>query len=399
MNFQWLVAVRFLRQGRFQSILIGVGVAVGVAIIVFLTALIDGLQVGLIDNTQGTQAHITLTPSDEQARTLSADADGLYLTRLQRSPQRLATIDQWQALLPVLASQPGVRSVSPLVSGPALAIQGAAERNVTVFGIEPASYRRQIPVADKLVAGVYQLGPDQVLIGQALAEELGLDVGGRLRLATGRRDRVLSVAGIFDLGLRGLNLSTVYMHLRSAQTLLDLPGGVSRIQLQVQEIFSAETIALELERQHALQAESWMAANGELLTGLRSQSLTSSIIRFFIAVSVALGIASVLVVSVVQRSPEIGILRATGTSRRQVIGIFLWQGGLLGFGGSMLGLLSAVGMVLLFTHLLQVLPFPIPLTASLLISTAALATGTGLVAAVVPALRAARLDPVEAIRG
>lgn len=95
----------------------------------------------------------------------------------------------------------------------------------------------------------------------------------------------------------------------------------------MRDIFAAETIASHLEQQHALDAESWMTANSELLQGLRSQSLSSDIIRFFIAVSVAFGIASVLVVSVVQRSREIGILRATGTSRRQVMGIFLWQGG------------------------------------------------------------------------
>jgi lipoprotein-releasing system permease protein len=399
MNFQWLVAVRFLRQGRFQSVLIGVGVAVGVAIIVFLTALINGLQVSLIEDTLGTQAHIVLKPRDERARSLVSETDRLLLTRVQQSPQRLTTLDQWQALLPVLARAPGVRSVSPLVSGPALAIQGAAERNVTLLGIDPVSYRQQIPVPDRLVVGAYQLGPDQVLIGLALAEELGLEIGGRLRLATGLRDRVVSVAGIFDLGLRELNLSVVYMHLRSAQTLLDLPGGVSRIQLQVRDIFAADTIASQLERTYSLEAESWMSTNGELLNGLRSQSLSSDIIRFFIGVSVAFGIASVLVVSVVQRSREIGILRATGTSRTQVIGIFLLQGGLLGLGGSLLGLLSAGGLVLVFTRLVPGLPFPIPLTVPLLVWTAVLATVTGLISAVVPALRAARLDPVEAIRG
>jgi lipoprotein-releasing system permease protein len=118
--------------------------------------------------------------------------------------------------------------------------------------------------------------------------------------------------------------------------------------------------------------------------------------------SVALGITSVLVVSVVQRSREIGILRAMGISQGQILRVFLLQGGLLGLGGSMIGCLIGISALLLWQNLMRnpdgTAMIPIVLNAMLFIVTFGLASITGLGAAVAPALRAARLDPVAAIR-
>ena len=119
--------------------------------------------------------------------------------------------------------------------------------------------------------------------------------------------------------------------------------------------------------------------------------------------TVALGIASVLIVSVMQKSKEIGILRAMGSSRSHVLRIFVIQGGLVGLAGLVSG--SVLGMsFLLLWHSLALnadgtVMFPIVLCPSLLAATAVLATLTGLVAAILPAMRAAKLDPVVAIRG
>ena len=125
-------------------------------------------------------------------------------------------------------------------------------------------------------------------------------------------------------------------------------------------------------------------------------------IQFFVVVAVALGIASVLIVSVVQKSREVGILRAVGTARWRVQRVFLIQGGVLGLAGSFLG--SALGALLakLFEGV-ALTPegtprFPVELPASLFISASLLATGVGLLAALLPARRAARLDPMTAIR-
>jgi lipoprotein-releasing system permease protein len=145
-----------------------------------------------------------------------------------------------------------------------------------------------------------------------------------------------------------------------------------------------------------------MAANAELLTALRSQASSSAVIQAFVVLAVAIGIASVLVVSVIQRSREIGILRAMGMSRGRITRVFLLQGGLVGVGGSLLGsglgAALAVGFGQAVTDASGAPLLPIVLDARLFLTSSAVATATGLLAALLPARRAARLDPATAIR-
>ena len=133
------------------------------------------------------------------------------------------------------------------------------------------------------------------------------------------------------------------------------------------------------------------------MNALQSQRLSTQMISSFVALSVALGIASVLAVSVVQRTREIGILRAMGASRQQMLRVFLLQGAMFGLVGSLLGSLASYGLVAIFNNFSAQL-FSIPLDPWLAVLAAGLATATGIVAAAIPARRAATLDPVQAIR-
>lgn len=398
MWIQLTLALRFLRQGRTQTALILTGIAVGVAVIVFVTALIQGLQDNLIERTLGTQAHIRLLPQDLRNTLPTVPEDVVVLVLEDKRAQRLRSIDDWPALLRIVAQVPGVGAVSPVVSGPAFVRRGDAQASVAIMGIDPAAYGRIVPLADSMVAGQLRVAPDQAMIGSGLARELGVRVGSRLRLDAGEgREAVVDIAGIFELGVRELDERYVYMDLRQAQSLLDLPGGVTVLDVAVQDLFSADALAARLSRLTGLKAESWMQTNAQLLNALRSQSLSTNMISFFVAVSVAFGIASVLAVSVTQRTREIGILRAMGTRRSQMLGVFLIQGGLLGALGALLG--GAAGYALLagFNRFGPKL-FEVPLAPSLLVFAVLLATVTGLLAAATPAWRAARLDPVIAIR-
>ena len=125
-------------------------------------------------------------------------------------------------------------------------------------------------------------------------------------------------------------------------------------------------------------------------------------IQAFVIVAVALGIASVLAISVVQKSREIGILKAMGTPTRRVVRVFLLQGALLGVAGSAMGLLLGTALALFFARLATnpdgSATFPVDLTAELFVRASLIATLTGVLAAALPARRAARLDPAEVIR-
>lgn len=140
-----------------------------------------------------------------------------------------------------------------------------------------------------------------------------------------------------------------------------------------------------------------METNGQLLNALTSQSMTTEMIRIFVGISVAFGIASVLAVSVVQRTREIGILRAMGSPRGQILRVFLLQGGLLGLIGSAIGCALGWGLVQIF-NLFGPGLFWVPVAPGLIPVSMAVATLAGVLAAAVPARRAARYDPAEAIR-
>jgi len=398
MWIEWTIAWKFLREGRAQTAMILIGIAVGVAVIVFITALITGLQSNIVERTLGTQAHIKVQAADEVNRILPPPAGSVQLVLEDKRVQRLRSINNWQQLRDTLDGLAEVVAVSPVISGPAFAYRGAALKSVALVGIDPVRYQQIIPIADDIIAGRFRVGAGDAVIGRILADDLGLRVGDKLRLDGGQNSTsIVTVAGIFELGVRELDSRFVYLDLKQTQSLLNLPGGVTVIDLTVREIFAADEVAKRISRLTGMKAESWMQTNAQLMNALTSQSLSTGMISVFVALSVAFGIASVLSVSVVQHTREIGILRAMGAGRRQVLGVFLLQGGVFGLIGALFGGLAGLALVWAFNTFGPGL-FYIPLPPSLIGVAMAIATVTGVLSAAVPAQRAARLDPAVAIR-
>ncbi|WP_437643462.1 ABC transporter permease [Sorangium sp. So ce362] len=404
MPFEWFVALRYLRDARGQSALILAAVSVGVSVIVFLSALIGGLQTSLIDKTLGSQPHITLREPRKEARPLVQPSAALAIARsVQPAPQRLRSIDQWPTVLRDLERHTGVLAASPIVTGAGFAVRSDAKSPIVMYGVDPERFVAIIDLRRKMVAGRFDVTGGSVVIGAALAADLGAVVGDKLRVTSSEGiDDVVTISGLFRLGNEAVDRSWLVASLRHAQALYALPAGATAIDLKVADVFAAERIAAELRERTGLDADSWMELNAELLSGLSAQSSSKDMIQFFVVVAVALGIASVLIVSVVQKAREIGILRAVGTPARRVLAIFLIQGGVLGVAGSIVG--SALGAA--FAKLFEVMTqnpdgvprFPVTIDAGLIAAASALATGIGLLAAVIPARHAARLDPATAIR-
>lgn len=393
-SFPLQVAVRFLKEGRTQSALILIGAGVGVAVLVFLSCLITSLQNSLITQTLGSQAHIVVRPPDTVVLPVLTDAT---LRSVEKAAQRLTPIEQWPRVLDAVATTPGVMATSPVVSGSGQALRGLAKRAVTVRGIVPEAFDGIIDLQGRMTQGTWQVNGDGCLVGTELARELGLGVSDRLRiLVDDDHSSTCRVQGIFDLGAKDVNLRWVLVPLRQAQTLFALDGGISLIEARVDDIFAATPIAAAIAARTGLVADSWMTLNAQLMVALQSQGSSSDMIQFFVIVAVALGISSVLVVSVVQKGKEVGILRAMGASASQVQRVFLWQGAIVGLSGSLLG--TAMGLGLLGLFKMAPLTFTIETPPALIVRACVIALVTGLVAAVVPARRAAKLDPAVAIR-
>jgi lipoprotein-releasing system permease protein len=400
--FEWVAASRFLLEGRLQSLSIVAGVSIGVGVIIFMSAALTGMQTNFIRRVLSAQAHIVLLPPQEVARPLRRDAAEAAI--VQKPYQRMRSIDQWQKIMKEVGAMPAVTAVSPMASGPVLAQRGEATRAVSVLGVDPEQYFRVIPLPDKIVAGSARLTASDIVIGTELGNDLGVGVGDKLNIsASTGATATLTITGIVDLGSKGVNQRNTYVALHTAQALLGLLGGVSSIDVTVADVYEAESIAQAIAAAEGVEADSWIVTNAQFFAAISAQIVANTTIRFFVALAIAFGIAAVLIVSVVQKSKEIGILRAMGAARGQILRVFLLEGAVLGLAGSVSGsLLGALAIQLwrIYARFPDGTPYlPMDFDWRLFVGAAVIATLTGLLAAVAPAIRGARLDPVVAIRG
>jgi lipoprotein-releasing system permease protein len=210
------------------------------------------------------------------------------------------------------------------------------------------------------------------------------------------------VRGVFTLGVQAIDERAIYMDLTSARKLFDVADGVSIIELKVHDVWAAQELADRLGRATGLKASTWLDRNARLEEGLRAQASTSNMIKAFGLLTIAIGVASALFLSVSRRRADIGILRSFGIGRGAIVRTFVLQGLLVGSVGAVLGVALGFG----FAHLLLALStsptgataIPIDPARGEYLRALVLAIGVSGAAAVLPAWSAARIDPLEAIQ-
>jgi lipoprotein-releasing system permease protein len=398
MRYAAKIALRHVLSSPGQTTLLIVGVALGVTVFIFMSALIGGLASLLTQRTVGSIAHVVLEMRERSPGLIGA-APNAQLT-VQKDLSRRQQIAVWQPFLPIIEALPGVTAVSPQIRGSAFLTRGQAIAPVGVIGIMPDRLSAIANISAAIVAGEDGLPSDGILIGQKLAEDLGLYVGQAIMLRSDRqRERSFRVSGIFALGIASADRQAVYMNLTTARALFDLPSGISRFELKVSPVADAPKLADTLERATGLKVTSWTQENAQLFEALDAQGRTGTIIKAFALLTIMIGIASAMLLSVMRRRSEIGIMRAAGVSRLFILKVFVLEGTLIGAIGGLSGVLLAWVALAPFPPIAQAQSGSLPIDvgqggflAAFLLTTLAAA-----LASIIPARRAARVDPVEAI--
>lgn len=400
MTLELKIALRFLKSGKAQTILIVLGIALGVAVQIFLGSLITSLQVSLIDNTIGNSPHITIR-SQEDPVTLLLEQNSPSNSVLRGNFSVIEKpLDNWSLIIEKIQKDSRITAISPTLQGVAV-IRSGKPVSVQIKGIQIEQADLIYNIQNRIFEGNDTLEGNNIFIGRKLSENLEVQSGEFISIQTADGDLVkLFVNGIFDLENESVNETLVFMDLKRAQKLFNKGYGISSIEIQVGDPFESEVIASEWrDKLDNVQVDQWQEQNKQLLSALSSQSSSSYTIQFFVVLAVTLGISSVLAVSVVQKSKEIGILKAMGATKRSASLIFVLQGLILGFIGSLIGVILGMLLLGIFNYFNQEsASFTVTYQLSSIFLILCIAMGSGALASLIPALRSANLNPMEAIK-
>lgn len=402
MLFELQVATRFLKEGKSQTMFILAGIAIGVSVQVFLSSLITGLQIDLVNKTVGNSSHITAKAGNIEPKTSITSSDLDVISFYFDSKPKEKLITNWNRMYKELGDTSGINVTAPFVDGSGFIRKGSKDFPVVIRGTDIERADKIYNFSEKIIQGESLLQAGEILIGKSLASELDLSSGNSIRLTTsdGITDS-FRVKGIFDLENESINKSWLWMDLSRAQKFLGTNDSLTSIEMQIDKVFDSNKIKAQIQDNYPEVAfETWQENNASLLTALNSQSSSSGLIQFFVILAVALGISSVLAVSVMQKSKQIGILKAMGAKNSTIGKIFLLQGGILGVIGAFLGAFLGFALVQMFTFFTSgsESSFTIEITSQSLLISVSIATFVGIFAAFFPAKTSTKLNPIEVIR-
>ena len=384
MKLPFKIALRFLKSSKGQTVLIALGIAIGVSVQIFIGSLIQGLQKSLVDTTIGNQPQVSITATNEDKLVEGYD----------------------EILSSIKDNEKEVINLSVAADGPALINHEDDTYSILVRGFNIEESDALYNIKESVVEGNLPVNEYEVLIGIDLKNESGIDIGDEIDVVANFGDtQTFTVTGIFNLGVSSLNSSWTITTLETAQDMFSYDDRVTSIDMQVTDVFAADAIDASITERlssEELLVDNWKDQNEDLLSGLNGQSVSSLMIQVFVMISVLLGIASILAITVVQKSKQIGILKAMGIRDKTSSLIFLFQGLLLGVAGAIAGVVLGLLLAFVFTKFAlnpdgtPVVPLFIdPLFIAL---SAGIAVIASVVAALIPARKSSRLDPIEVIR-
>lgn len=353
--------------------------------------------------------HITVQPAEQKAVPLAhlGNLPGLTSSRVERQDSQRKYLENWTRDVQVIGDIPGVVSVAPVVMGEGIISRGGKKIGTRITGADPERLNAVMPITKSLFAGKYLgLGASEVVLNYKTARDLGVATADRVRLTTteGQSDP-FTVVGIYDTGQNDAGAS--YISLRSAQSLFGTGTAVPTILVKGDSLYRADALADRIAALLPVEAKSWSREYPDILASMNAYDASAYLVSAFSLVASGFAIASTLIVSVVQKGRQIGILKGIGATSQQILNVFLLEGFFIAIIGATVG--AGLGAALvhgLGTFRQQAVRpgavgatlFPSDLTWQLVISAIGAAIVSTVLAAALPARRAAHLDPMEVLQ-
>lgn len=390
MNWELFISWRYLmarRRERFISaisLISIIGIALGVMALIVVISVMNGADKELCDRIVGVSPHILVG--------------------------RQGGMANQQELLTVLDKGKYVKGASPFINGEVLFEAREAITGVLLRGIDPSREGQVTKIEEYLTAGSLDLADTDIIVGKELAKTLYLDLDDEVTVISPKKGKrfKFTVAGIFDAGWHEYDLKLVLTSIEAAQEVFDMRGLVGGIGVRLDNLYQAPVVRSSLQKAlgHTYWVRDWMSMNRNLLNALKLEKTALFVIVALVIVVACFSIAGTLIMLVMEKTKDIGILKAIGASNRAIRRIFTFQGLIIGLLGTGLG---AAGGILL-CHLLKTYKFiklpayyfveklPVQMRWMDLVVITGTALGISLLAALYPAHQAARLNPADTLR-
>ena len=405
-SFEWFVSLRYLRAKRKQKFislitLISIlGVAVGVMALIVVLSVYTGFTEGLRDQIIGVNSHLIIQSYG-------------------------GAINDPEAVMAETANVPGVVAQTPMIYTQALITAASNSSGVVLRGIDPASATRVVTIGDKMTSGTLDsLGmatnPPAIVLGRDLARTLQVMPGDRVQLLAPNgpltpmgvlpKVRVCVVSGDFSTGMFEYDSNMGYLGLDTARSLagLDQDQAVHAIEVRVRDVEAANTVAAAISQKlgPGYAVRDWMQLNQNLFAALKLEKLGIFIALDLIILVAALNIISALIMVVMEKTRDIAILKSMGAKTSSIMRIFFYQGLVIGVVGTVLGVLSGLGLCAILKRY-QIIELPsnvypmstipikvVPADVTIIAISALIIT---LAATLYPSWKAAKVRPAEAL--
>ncbi|MDQ7797684.1 MAG: lipoprotein-releasing ABC transporter permease subunit [Candidatus Edwardsbacteria bacterium] len=408
MSYEFFIALRHLKAKRrtgfisVVSLISLAGITVGVGALVIVLSVMNGFQTDLRNRILGTNAHVIILKYHNQP------------------------IEGYHELIARIDSLPGIISSSPFIYTKSMIAVGSRVDGVVLRGVDPEIERSVTDISRNMITGdydftVYSDSLPAIVLGIDLADRLVAHLGDTVTVASPQaaratplglvpRARQFRLAGVFDAGMYEYNSTLAFIGLNEAQDFLDMGAAVTGIEVKITDIYQAQQVGREIVKKLGpaqYRYNDWMQLNWSLFSALKLEKTVMFLILVLIIMVAAFNIISSLIMTVIEKTREIGILKSMGATSRSIMRIFVYEGLMIGLVGTLLGLGLGYVMCLLLAkyqfidlpadvYFINKLPVQIQPWDFVLVAVAAVLIS--FLATIYPAWKASRLDPVEAIR-